>query len=188
MVFTDDWFAWALLSAVFAAPTAIFAKLGMAGIDSDFATLVRTVVILVTLTGFVWVTGKASNPFALQGKTWLFLVLSGLATGRSWVCYFVLGVVVMSELFWLVPPTVLWCIAVYALVVRSEERQLDATYGVDYRAYQAAVARWLPRVTSTWAIGHPRARMLQALIVECHVILWVIPVVLKEVGLARLKE
>ena len=83
-----DWFYWALLSAVFAALTAIFAKLGLAGIDSDFATLVRTVVILVTLTGFVGVTGKWSNPVALHAKTWLFLVLSGLATGASWVCYF----------------------------------------------------------------------------------------------------
>ena len=88
MASAPDWFYWALLSAVFAALTAIFAKLGLAGIDSDFATLVRTVVILVTLTGFVWVTGKWSDPFALQGKTWLFLVLSGLATGASWVCYF----------------------------------------------------------------------------------------------------
>jgi transporter family protein len=88
MVFAHDWFVWALLSAVFAALTAIFAKLGLAGIDSDFATLVRTVVILVTLSGFVWVTGKGSNPLALHGKTWLFLVLSGLATGASWVCYF----------------------------------------------------------------------------------------------------
>jgi transporter family protein len=75
MVFAHDWFAWALLSAVFAALTAIFAKLGLAGIDADFATLVRTVVILVTLTGLVWVTGKWHNPFALQGKTWLFLDL-----------------------------------------------------------------------------------------------------------------
>ena len=88
MASAPDRFYWALLSAVFAALTAIFAKLGLAGIDSDFATLVRTVVILVTLTGFVWVTGKWSDPFALQGKTWLFLVLSGLATGASWVCYF----------------------------------------------------------------------------------------------------
>jgi bacterial/archaeal transporter family protein len=88
MVFAHDWFSWALLSAVFAALTAIFAKLGLARIDADFATLVRTWVILVTLTGFVVVTGKWSDPFALQGKTWLFLVLSGLATGASWVCYF----------------------------------------------------------------------------------------------------
>jgi bacterial/archaeal transporter family protein len=88
MALAHNWFYWALMSAVFAALTAIFAKLGLAGVDSDFATLVRTVVILVTLTGFVWVTGKWSDPFALHGKTWLFLVLSGLATGASWVCYF----------------------------------------------------------------------------------------------------
>jgi transporter family protein len=83
-----DWFYWALLSAVFAALTAIFAKIGLEGIDSDLATLVRTCVIILALTGFVYVTGKWSNPFALRSKTWLFLVLSGLATGASWVCYF----------------------------------------------------------------------------------------------------
>jgi transporter family protein len=88
MASAHDWFYWALLSAVFAALTAIFAKLGLAGIDADFATLVRTWVILVTLTGFVLVTGKWHNPFALHAKTWLFLLLSGLATGASWVCYF----------------------------------------------------------------------------------------------------
>jgi bacterial/archaeal transporter family protein len=88
MVVAHDWFLWALLSAVFAALTAIFAKLGLAGIDADFATLVRTWVILAALTGFVWATGKWHHPFTLQGKTWLFLVLSGLATGASWVCYF----------------------------------------------------------------------------------------------------
>ena len=83
-----DWFYWALLSAVFAALTAIFAKIGLEGIDSDLATLVRTFVIITTLTGFVYFAGKWSNPFALRSKTWLFLVLSGLATGASWVCYF----------------------------------------------------------------------------------------------------
>jgi transporter family protein len=64
-----DWFYWALLSAVFAALTAIFAKIGLEGIDSDLATLVRTFVIIITLAGFVYFTGKWSNPFALQSKT-----------------------------------------------------------------------------------------------------------------------
>jgi len=82
------WFAWALLSAVFAALTAIFAKIGLEGVDSDLATLIRTVVILIVLAGFVYFTGKCSNPFDLHPKTWVFLVLSGLATGASWVCYF----------------------------------------------------------------------------------------------------
>jgi transporter family protein len=88
MTSAHEWFYWAILSAAFAALTAIFAKLGLAGIDSDFATLVRTVVILLTLTGFVVAAGKWHNPLMLQGKTWLFLALSGLATGASWVCYF----------------------------------------------------------------------------------------------------
>ena len=83
-----DWFFWALLSAVFAALTAIFAKIGLEGVESDLATLIRTGVIMIVLTGFVYFTGKWSNPFELHSKTWLFLVLSGLATGASWVCYF----------------------------------------------------------------------------------------------------
>src|SRR5438094_2660710 len=82
------WFYWALWSAAFAALTAIFAKLGLEGVDSDLATLVRTGVIIVVLAGFVYATGKWSNPLALTPNTWLFLVLSGLATGASWVCYF----------------------------------------------------------------------------------------------------
>jgi len=83
-----NWFVWAVLSACFAALTAIFAKIGLEGIDSDFATLVRTVVILAVLAGFVTCAGKWSNPTELRPKTVLFLVLSGLATGASWVCYF----------------------------------------------------------------------------------------------------
>jgi len=82
------WFYWALWSAVFAALTAIFAKIGLEGVDSDLATLVRTLVILVVLAAFVYATGKWSSPLSLAPKTWLFLVLSGLATGASWVCYF----------------------------------------------------------------------------------------------------
>ena len=87
MAATSNWFFWALLSAVFAALTAIFAKIGLAGVDSDYATLVRTVVILAVLSGFVSFAGKWSDPFQLSAKTWVFLVLSGLATGASWVCY-----------------------------------------------------------------------------------------------------
>ena len=88
MTVSNGWFFWALLSAVFAALTAIFAKVGIRGVDSDLATLVRTVIILVVLSAFVWFTGKWSNPLELSSKTWLFLGLSGLATGASWVCYF----------------------------------------------------------------------------------------------------
>jgi len=88
MINASGWVQWALLSAVFAALTAIFAKVGLQGIDSDLATLVRTVIIGGVLTAFVLFAGKWQNPLALTPKTWLFLVLSGLATGASWVCYF----------------------------------------------------------------------------------------------------
>jgi transporter family protein len=84
----STWFYWAVMSAVFAALTAIFAKIGIQNVDSDLATLVRTAIILVVLSGFVIYAHKWSNPLQLSGKTWTFLVLSGLATGASWVCYF----------------------------------------------------------------------------------------------------
>ena len=88
MVTSSSWFGWALASAVFAALTAIFAKIGIQGVDSDLATLVRTAVVIVALGVFVLATGKWSNPLTLDRHTWTFLVLSGLATGASWVCYF----------------------------------------------------------------------------------------------------
>jgi len=84
----QNWFLWAFLSAVFAALTAIFAKVGLEGVDSDLATLIRTVIILAVLASFLYATGKWSNPFQLPARTWWFLALSGLATGASWVCYF----------------------------------------------------------------------------------------------------
>jgi transporter family protein len=88
MATASSWIFWALLSAVFAALTAIFAKIGLEGVDSDSATLVRTAVIGILLACFVYFSGKWSNPFELSPRTWSFLVLSGLATGASWVCYF----------------------------------------------------------------------------------------------------
>jgi transporter family protein len=84
----NTWFFWAALSACFAALTAIFAKIGIQGVDSDFATLIRTVVIVFVLAAFVGVAGKWSDPRLLPPRTLLFLALSALATGASWVCYF----------------------------------------------------------------------------------------------------
>src|SRR5262245_22567643 len=85
---TGSWFTWAVLSAGFAALTAIFAKVGVEGVDADLATLVRTVIIVFVLAAFVWLSGKWSDPSSLPGRTWFFLGLSALATGASWVCYF----------------------------------------------------------------------------------------------------
>ena len=88
MTTNSSWFFWAALSAVFAALTTIFAKIGVRDVNSDLATLVRTVIIVFVLTGFIVFTGKWSNPWVLSSKTWIFLGLSALATGASWVCYF----------------------------------------------------------------------------------------------------
>lgn len=85
---SSSWLVWAVLSAVFAALTAIFAKIGIQGVDSDLATLIRTLIIVVVLSAFVWLAGKWRNPLELPPRTLLFLSLSALATGASWVCYF----------------------------------------------------------------------------------------------------
>ena len=88
MLSTQTWLPWALGSACFAALTAVFAKLGLEGIDSDYATLLRTVVIVIVLGAFVALAGKWRDPITLPVKSTTFLVLSALATGASWVCYF----------------------------------------------------------------------------------------------------
>ena len=84
----NSWQLWAILSAVFAALTAIFAKVGVEGINSDLATLIRTVIVLITLTLILFATGQFSHPGPISAKSWLFLLLSGLGTGASWLCYF----------------------------------------------------------------------------------------------------
>ena len=83
-----NWLFWALLSALFAAATAILAKLGVAGIDSNYATAVRTSVVVVFAWLVAYVARSAGTFSVSSNKTWLFLVLSGLATGLSWLCYF----------------------------------------------------------------------------------------------------
>lgn len=82
------WQFWALLSAGFAALTAIFAKIGIENVNSDFATFIRTIVILAAAGLMVYVTGNWQQPSTISARTWIFLVLSGLATGASWICYF----------------------------------------------------------------------------------------------------
>jgi bacterial/archaeal transporter family protein len=83
-----SWLPWALLSAAFAALTAIFAKVGIENINSDFATLIRTIVILGVTAALVAATGQWQSPGSVSPRTYIFLVLSGLATGASWLCYF----------------------------------------------------------------------------------------------------
>jgi transporter family protein len=84
----SSWQFWAVLSAVFAALTAIFAKVGVEDINSDLATLIRTVIVLVSLALILFATGKLSHPGPIPARSWIFLLLSGLGTGASWLCYF----------------------------------------------------------------------------------------------------
>jgi bacterial/archaeal transporter family protein len=84
----DSWQLWALLSAVFAALTAIFAKIGVENIGSDLATFIRTVVVLLSFLMLLLATGQFNSSGPISARTWTFLVLSGLGTGASWLCYF----------------------------------------------------------------------------------------------------
>ena len=82
------WFVFALLSAIFAALTSILAKVGIEGVNSNLATAIRTVVVLVMAWGMVFLTNTQGGISAISRKSWLFLILSGLATGASWLCYY----------------------------------------------------------------------------------------------------
>jgi bacterial/archaeal transporter family protein len=82
------WQTWAILSAIFAALTAIFAKIGVENVNSDLATFIRTIVVIVTLAFLLAVTGQFQAPGTISARTYLFLLLSGLGTGASWLCYF----------------------------------------------------------------------------------------------------
>jgi transporter family protein len=82
------WFVFALLSAVFAALTSILAKIGIDGVNSNLATAIRTVVVVLMAWGMVFLTNKQGGIFDISRKSWIFLILSGLATGASWLCYY----------------------------------------------------------------------------------------------------
>ena len=91
MLFKGDnfmWFAFALMSAIFASLTSIFAKIGIEGINSNLATAIRTVVVLAVAWGMVFITGTQNQVANISQKSWIFLILSGIATGLSWLCYY----------------------------------------------------------------------------------------------------
>lgn len=82
------WLLFAIMSAVFAAATAILAKIGIDGVDSNLATAIRTIVVLALAWGMVFLTNSAGGISSISTRSWIFLILSGLATGASWLCYF----------------------------------------------------------------------------------------------------
>ncbi|TCW47406.1 transporter family protein [Phytobacter diazotrophicus] len=126
----SNWFIWALLSAFFAALTAIFAKVGIQNVDSDFATLIRTGIIIVILAAFIYFTDKWQNPLLIGKRTWLFLILSGLATGASWVCYF--RALKIGEAFKVVPVDKMSVVmvAIFAFIFLGERPGLREAGGL----------------------------------------------------------
>lgn len=130
MTFPSSWLSWALLSACFAALTAVLAKVGVRGVDADLATLVRTAVIVVVLVPFVWLAGKWSNPLALPPRTLWFLALSALATGASWVCYF--RALQLGQAFQVAPVDKLSVVlvAVFAYVLLGERPSAQQWLGI----------------------------------------------------------
>jgi transporter family protein len=138
----ENWPLWAVLSATFAALTAIFAKVGVSDVNSDFATLVRTVIILFAAALLVFVTGHWQDPARVSARSWTFLVLSGLATGASWFCYFralklgdparVAPIDKLSVVF----------VAIFAVIFLGERLSLPNWLGVGLIAVGALLVAW----------------------------------------------
>lgn len=139
---SESWFLWALLSAIFAGLTAILAKVGVRGVDSDLATLVRTVIILVVLAAFVGATGKFTNPFHLPARTWVFLTDSALATGASWVCYFRALQLGDASKVAPVDKLSLVFVALFAVAFLSERPSLREWTGIALVAIGVVVLAW----------------------------------------------
>lgn len=135
----QTWLPWALGSAVFAALTAVLAKIGLEGIDSDFATLLRTVVIIGVLGTFVALTGKWRDPLALPARSLTYLALSALATGASWVCYF--RALKVGEAAKVAPVDKLSVVlvAVFAAVFLGERPSAQAWVGIAFIALGVVV-------------------------------------------------
>lgn len=118
------WFVFALLSAFFAAATSILAKIGIAGVNSTLATALRTVVVLAMAWGMVFVTGTQGGISAIGKRSWLFLILSGLATGASWLCYY--KALQIGDASRVVPVDKLSVVITLALAVAFLHEQLTA--------------------------------------------------------------
>lgn len=124
------WLFWAFLSAIFAALTTVFAKAGLEGIDADYATLLRTAIILLLLAVFVATTGKWSDPTQLSSRSLAFLALSAVASGASWVCYFRALRVGDASLVASIDKSSLLLIAIFAAAFLGERLTLRHWAGV----------------------------------------------------------
>lgn len=136
------WLGWALASAVFAALTAIFGKIGVSGIQSDYATFLRTLVILMMIAGIVSVGGHWRSPAELPTRSLVFLVASGLATGASWLCYYrALQIGQAAEVAPIDKLSVV-LVALFGALFLSERLSLAGWAGVALIALGATLVAW----------------------------------------------
>lgn len=126
----DSWLFWALLAALFAALMTIFAKFGLQEIDADAAQYVRTLIVLVTMTPLIAITGKWKLAGAWDGRIWTYLVLSGLATFASWICYFRALAKGPASLVAAVDKSSLVIVAVLAFMLLQERPSTTAWCGI----------------------------------------------------------
>jgi bacterial/archaeal transporter family protein len=138
------WQFWAVLSAVFAALTAIFAKVGIENVNSDFATFIRTIVILGCLAAFLFATDQFQSPGAISRRTYAFLVLSGLATGASWVCYFRALKVGNAAQVAPIDKLSVVLVAIFAVVFLGERPSLPNWFGIFLIASGAVLIAFKP--------------------------------------------
>jgi bacterial/archaeal transporter family protein len=139
---SSSWQLWALLSAFFAALTAIFAKVGIEGINSDLATLIRTAIVLMTLAAILFATGQLTNPGPISTKSWLFLVLSALGTGASWLCYFRALKIGPATLVAPIDKLSVVLVAVFAVLFLGERPSLPNWLGIVLIAAGAVLIAW----------------------------------------------
>jgi len=134
-----SWQAWALLSAVFAALTAIFAKIGVEDINSDIATFIRTVIVLVSLGLILFATGQFSRPGPISTRSWIFLILSGLGTGASWICYFRALKLGPATLVAPIDKLSVVLVALFGVVFLGERPSLNGWFGIALIAAGAVI-------------------------------------------------
>ena len=142
MITPFGWLTWALLSAVFAALTAIFAKVGVANINSDLATFIRTVVIMVALGLVLFARGLFQQIDTISMRTYAFLVLSGLATGASWFCYFRALQIGDAALVAPIDKLSVVLVAVFAVTFLGEKLSLTNWAGIAMIACGAVLVAW----------------------------------------------
>ena len=137
-----SWQIWAVLSAVFAALTAIFAKVGVEDINSDVATFIRTVVVLISFALILLATGQFTNPGPISQRSWVFLVLSGLGTGASWLCYFRALKLGPATLVAPIDKLSVVLVALFGVVFLGERPSLNGWLGILLIAVGAVLIAW----------------------------------------------